>query len=53
MKEPVYDTVYLNKKDFETGRVLYETWVPNARYAWDARIAIGRYLEELKAGRLV
>ncbi|MGB9775644.1 MAG: Zn-ribbon domain-containing OB-fold protein [Anaerolineae bacterium] len=53
MKEFVYDTVYLSEQDFETGRVLYETWKPIARYAWDAGIAIGRYLAELKAGRLV
>lgn len=53
MKEHVYDTIYLSEKDFETGRVLYETWTPKARYAWDAGIAIGRYLAELKNGRLV
>lgn len=53
MKEHVYNTIHLSEKDFETGRVLYETWVPNARYAWDTGIAIGRYLAELKAGRLV
>lgn len=53
MKEHVYDTIYLSEKDFETGRVLYETWMPKARYAWDAGIAIGRYLAELKNGRLV
>ncbi len=53
MKEWVYDTVYLSEQDFETGRVLYETWTPQARYAWDAGIAIGRYLAELKNGRLV
>ncbi|RME31298.1 MAG: Zn-ribbon domain-containing OB-fold protein [Thermoflexia bacterium] len=53
MKKHVYDTIYLSEEDFETGRVLYETWKPVARYAWDAGIAIGRYLAELKAGRLV
>ncbi|HID89293.1 MAG TPA: Zn-ribbon domain-containing OB-fold protein [Anaerolineae bacterium] len=53
MKEHVYETVYLREKDFQEGRILFETWVPNARYAWDAGIAIGRFLRELKAGRLV
>ncbi len=53
MKEHVYDTVYLRSKDFEEGRVLFETWDPKARYAWDAGVAIGRFLAELKAGRLV
>ena len=53
MEEYVYDTVYLRTTDFEEGRVLFETWDPNARYAWDAGVAISRYLQELKAGRLI
>ncbi|HHH40372.1 MAG TPA: Zn-ribbon domain-containing OB-fold protein [Chloroflexi bacterium] len=53
MKEHVYDSVYLREKDFQEGRILFETWVPNARYAWDAGIAIGRFLQELKEGRLI
>jgi len=53
MKEYVYDSVYLRRDDFEEGRVLFETWDPNAQYAWDAGVAIGRYLQELKAGRLI
>ena len=48
MEEFVYDTVYLRREDFEpepsTGQppVLFETWDPNAKYAWDAGVAIGR-----------
>jgi uncharacterized OB-fold protein len=53
MKEYVYDSVYLRTKDFEEGRVLFETWDPNARYAWDAGVAIGGFLQGLKAGKLV
>jgi hypothetical protein len=53
MKEFVYDSVYLHREDFEEGRVLFETWDPNAQYAWDAGVAISRYLKELKAGRLI
>lgn len=53
MEDFVYDSVYLRGDDFEEGRVLFETWDPNARYAWDAGIAISRYLQELKAGRLI
>lgn len=53
MKEYVYDSVYLRRDDFEEGRVLFETWDPNACYAWDAGVAIGRYLQGLKAGRLI
>lgn len=53
METHVYPTVYLQQKDFDAGRVLTERWEPNARYAWDAGVAIGRYLQELRAGRLV
>ncbi|MBN1954185.1 MAG: Zn-ribbon domain-containing OB-fold protein [Anaerolineae bacterium] len=53
MKEHVYDTVYLRGKDFEEGNVLFETWDPNARYAWDTGVGMSRFLQELKAGRLV
>jgi uncharacterized OB-fold protein len=51
MESHVYPTVYLHQQDFE--RVLTERWEPNARYAWDTGVAIGRYLQELKAGRIV
>ena len=53
MKEHVYDSVYLRTKDFEEGRVLFETWDPNAHYAWDAGVAIGGYLQGLKVGKLI
>ncbi len=53
MKAHVYPTVYLRQRDIDSGQVLTERWEPNARYAWDAGVAIGRYLQELKAGRLV
>ena len=43
----------LSRADFEEGRVLTTRWVPVARYAWDAGVAIGRYLAELKEGRIV
>ncbi len=45
--------VYLRESDFEEKRVLFNEWSPNARYAWDAGVAIGRYLAELKEGRLM
>jgi len=44
--------VYLKESDFKDKKVLYTEWDPNARYAWDAGVAIGRYLRELKEGRL-
>jgi uncharacterized OB-fold protein len=45
--------VYLRESDFQENKVLFNEWNPNARYAWDAGEAIGRYLAELKAGRLI
>ncbi len=53
MEKFVYDSVYLRREDFEEQRVLFETWDPNAQYAWDAGVAIGRYLQGLKAGELI
>lgn len=45
--------VPLRESDFQEGRTLFTEWEPNARYAWDTGVAIGRYLHELKAGHLV
>jgi len=45
--------VALRESDFAEKNILYTTWEPNARYAWDAGIAIGRYLAELKRGRII
>ena len=43
----------LAESDFEEGKVLFTHWTPRAEYAWDAGVAIGRYLAELKAGRII
>lgn len=43
----------LSTEDFEKGRVFTEAYAPRAEYAWDTGPAIGRYLAELKEGRLV
>ena len=45
--------VYLRESDFEEKKVLFTEWTPNAQYAWDAGVAISRYLQELKQGRLI
>jgi hypothetical protein len=45
--------VYLRESDFRENKVLFNEWTPNAQYAWDAGVAIGRYLSELKEGHLV
>ncbi len=43
----------LSSRDIEEGRVLTVRHKLKAEYAWDAGVAIGRYLRELKNGRLV
>ncbi len=42
----------LSTEDFQNNRVCTTTSDPNAHYAWDTGIAIGRFLKELKAGKI-
>jgi uncharacterized protein len=43
----------LKSSDFKTGKVLTTEWEPDLKYAWDNGVAIGRYLAELKEGRII
>ena len=43
----------LRESDFADHKVLFTEWTPKAQYAWDAGVAIGRFLAELKAGRII
>jgi uncharacterized OB-fold protein len=43
----------IETRDFREGRVLFESFRPKARYSWSAGIAISRFLEELKNGRIL
>jgi len=43
----------LELSDIREGRILTVAWAPRARYAWDTGVAIGRYLAELKNGRIM
>lgn len=43
----------LKQKDFDEGRVLTVQWDPNLQYAWDNGVAIGKYLAEMKEGRII
>jgi len=43
----------LETKDFARGKIFSVSYAPQLRYAWDAGEAIGRYLQELKQGRLI
>lgn len=44
---------HLKSSDIEKGKVLTTRWDPNLAYAWDNGVAIGRYLAELKEGRII
>jgi len=50
---PSYPGTPLKERDFTEGRVLHTWWVPKADYAWDAGVAIGRFLAGLKEGRIL
>jgi hypothetical protein len=43
----------LSLKDIQTGKVLSVRDKPNLKYAWDNGVAIGRYLAELKQGKII
>lgn len=43
----------LRSSDFTKGRVFTTYYEPKIQYAWDKGVAMGRYLEELKNGRLI
>ena len=44
---------HLKSSDFEKCKVLTTEWQPNLGYAWDNGVAIGRYLAELKQGKII
>jgi len=43
----------LKREDFEEGRILFVSEKPIAKYAWSTGVAVGKFLEELKNGRIV
>jgi len=43
----------LEAKESRGGKVFSVSYAPQLRYAWDTGEAIGRYLQELKQGRLI
>jgi uncharacterized OB-fold protein len=44
---------HLSESDFKKGKVLTRAQTPELQYAWDNGVAIGRYLAELKNGRII
>jgi uncharacterized OB-fold protein len=51
-KDVVLRGTGLGNEDFKEGRVCTTTGAPDARYAWDTGVGIGRYLAGLKEGVL-
>lgn len=45
--------ISLKESDFKEGKVLFTTSGPASRYAWDAGVAVGRFLEGMKEGKLL
>ena len=43
----------LRSSDIKQGKVLSTSWEPDLKYAWDDGVAIGRYLAELKEGKII
>jgi uncharacterized OB-fold protein len=43
----------LSGKELKSDEVIKFEWRPNAKYAWSAGIAYGRFLDELKEGRII
>jgi uncharacterized OB-fold protein len=43
----------LDAEDFARGKIFSVSYAPKLRYLWDTGEAMGRYLEELKRGRLI
>jgi uncharacterized OB-fold protein len=43
----------LSGKELKSDEVITFKWRPNAKYAWSAGIAYGRFLDELKEGRII
>ena len=44
---------HLKESDIKSGKVLSLKLTPELRYAWDDGVAIGRYLKELKNGKII
>ncbi|MGB9778413.1 MAG: Zn-ribbon domain-containing OB-fold protein [Candidatus Bathyarchaeales archaeon] len=48
-----YQSEAVETKDIKEGKIPTEKFRPKAKFAWSAGIAISRFLEELKNGRII
>jgi uncharacterized OB-fold protein len=53
MMERIWPGTPLKASDIEDARVITAQWRPEAKYGWSTGESIGRFLAELKEGRLV
>jgi hypothetical protein len=52
-KEVLKTATKLSADEIQKGKVLSVKWTPKLKYAWDNGPAIGRYLAELKNGKIL
>ena len=50
---PVFHGTGLGDDDFKKGKVLVTRWTADAKYAWDKGVAMSRYLEGFRQGRIL
>lgn len=53
MAQTEFQATGLKEEDFQKGRVLTTHYQPKLQYRWAAGVAIGRFLEGLKAGKII
>ena len=53
MNQHIFRGTSVSDRDVALGKILSTTGEPGARYAWDTGYAIRRYLEGLKAGKIL
>lgn len=49
----LFEGIGLSDDDIKQGKVLFTRWTHDAKYAWDSGVAIGKYLEGLKQGKIL
>ncbi|HEX5605206.1 MAG TPA: zinc ribbon domain-containing protein, partial [Candidatus Binatia bacterium] len=50
---PKFPGTPVDNRELKRGKIFMASYAPRLRYRWDTGEAIGRYLEELKRGRLI
>lgn len=53
MKGKEFPGTSIDLSDLKAGKLCFTADKPKAQYAWDCGVAMGRYLQELKKGKLI